>query len=412
MNASIITIGDEILIGQIVDTNSAYISKALSDIGFRINKKISIGDTAEQIYSTIDAALLQHDLVIVTGGLGPTKDDITKYTIASIFSSEMVHNSDVSNHVKELLIKRGIVYNELNQSQAMLPEACTPLFNIHGTAPGMWFERDGHVLISLPGVPFEMEQLMINEVTPRLKSHFTLRENIHRTMITSGLAESILAETIEKWECALPHYIRLAYLPSFGRVRLRLSAYEIEDSNIREEINQAFAELETIIPQYFVGYESASIENIVHEKLIRSSKKLAIAESCTGGAIAAKFTAMAGASAYLECGVVSYSNQAKEQILGVKHSTLEQYGAVSEQVAIEMAIGARRVGNADYAIATTGIAGPTGGSEQKPVGTVWFGVATPEKAFAVHIHCGSERSQIIGRATASAITLLNNSLLL
>ncbi|MFI3279353.1 MAG: competence/damage-inducible protein A [Rikenellaceae bacterium] len=411
MNSSIITIGDEILIGQIVDTNSAYISKSLSSIGFRISEKISIGDSAEQISSTLETALKNHDLVVVTGGLGPTKDDITKQTIASIFNCQMVHHEEVTEHIKGILEKRGIEFNSLNQSQAMLPEACTPIFNLHGTAPGMWFERDGHVLISLPGVPFEMKQLMDNQVTPRLKSHFTLRENVHRTMITSGLAESILAETIEKWEDALPHYIKLAYLPSFGRVRLRLSAYQIESSDVREEINAAFTALEKIIPEYVVGYESASIEELVHEKLIASEQTLAVAESCTGGNIAAKFTALAGASAYFECGVVSYSNQAKESILGVNHSTLAEYGAVSEQVALEMALGVQKISGADFAIATTGIAGPTGGSDEKPIGTVWFGVATPTKAFAVHVHCGSERSQVIGRATATAISLLKAELL-
>ncbi len=410
MNASIITIGDEILIGQIVDTNSAYIAKGLNDIGFRISDKISIGDSEEQITATIAKALANNDLVVITGGLGPTKDDITKYTLAKIFDSQMVHHEDVSQHIKSILAKRGIEYNALNQSQAMLPEVCTTLFNIHGTAPGMWFEREGHVLISLPGVPFEMEQLMINEVIPRLKSHFALRENIHRTMITSGLAESILAETIERWEDALPHYIKLAYLPSFGRVRLRLSAYEIENDDVKTQIDRAFSELEKIIPQYVVGYESASIEQLVHEKLISSNKKLAVAESCTGGSIAAKFTALAGASQYFECGIVSYSNLSKMSILGVKSSTLDKFGAVSEQVAIEMAAGAKRVANSDFAIATTGIAGPTGGSEAKPVGTVWFGIATPERVFAIQIHCGSERSQIIGRATASAISLLYKEL--
>ncbi|MFI3317528.1 MAG: competence/damage-inducible protein A [Rikenellaceae bacterium] len=410
MNASIITIGDEILIGQIVDTNSAYIAKALSDIGFRISDKISIGDNATQIKNTIETAMSNNELVIVTGGLGPTKDDITKHTLASIFDSQLVHNPEVAEHVKEITRKRGIEYNALNASQAMVPEICTTIFNVHGTAPGMWFERDGHILISLPGVPFEMKQLMINQVAPRLKAHFTLRENIHRTIITSGLAESILAETIEAWEDALPEYIKLAYLPSFGRVRLRLSAYEIESSDVREEINQAFETLETLIPQYIVGYESASIEQIVHEKLTHQALTLAVAESCTGGEVASKFTAMAGASAYFQCGVVSYSNASKENILGVKHSTLEAFGAVSEQVAIEMAEGVKRIANADYAIATTGIAGPTGGTEQKPIGTVWFGVATPKRTFAVMVHCGSERSQIIGRATATAISLLNQEI--
>ncbi len=410
MLASIITIGDEILIGQITDTNSTYIAKRLSDIGFRIGEKLSIGDTAEQISRKIDEALNKFDLVVVTGGLGPTKDDITKTTIAKLFNSPMVHHPDIATHVETMLAKRGVAYNALNASQAMLPGVCTPLFNIHGTAPGMWFDRDGHTLISLPGVPFEMKELIDNEVLPRLKERFELRENVHRTMITSGLAESLLAERIETWESALPHYIKLAYLPSFGRVRLRLSAYEVESSDVKEEISGAFAELEGIIPEYFVGYESASIEKIVHEKLCSRGLKLAVAESCTGGAIAAKFTEMAGASAYFECGMVTYSNESKERILGVEHSTLEQYGAVSEQVAIEMALGAKRVSNADYAVATTGIAGPTGGSEEKPVGTVWFGVATPEGVFAHREICGTERSQVIGRATALAISLLNREI--
>ncbi len=410
MNASIITIGDEILIGQIVDTNSAYIAQCLSDIGFRITDKISIGDSAEQITSTIEQELSRNDLIIMTGGLGPTKDDITKTTLAELFNSKMVRNPEVEEHVKEITAKRGIVYNALNQSQSMLPEVCTPIFNIHGTAPAMWFEREGHILISLPGVPFEMKELMKGEVTPRLKAHFTLRENVHRTMITSGLAESILAETIQEWEDALPSYIKLAYLPSFGRVRLRLSAYEVESGDVRKEIEQAFATLETIIPQYFVGYQGASIEQIVHEKLLNRGQTLAVAESCTGGAIAAKFTAIAGASAYFECGVVSYSNSSKESVLGVSRASLEKHGAVSEQIALEMADGVKRISGADYAIATTGIAGPTGGSDEKPVGTVWFGIATPERTFAVQIHSGSERSQIIGRATATAISLLNDEI--
>ncbi|MFI3286070.1 MAG: competence/damage-inducible protein A [Rikenellaceae bacterium] len=410
MNASIITIGDEILIGQIVDTNSAFIAQRLSDIGFRVEEKLSIGDDSEQILSTLSRSISKFNLTIVTGGLGPTKDDITKYTIAKLFGSKMVHNDNVAEHVKELTRKRGISYNALNASQAMLPECCTPIFNLHGTAPAMWFEQEGNILVSLPGVPFEMEQLMIHEITPRLKSHFTLRENIHRTMITAGLAESILAETIEEWEEALPHYIKLAYLPSFGRVRLRLSAYEVEEADIVEQINQAFTTLESIIPQYVLGYEGASIEQIVHEKLTQRALKLAVAESCTGGAIASKFTALAGASQYFECGVVSYSNNSKESLLGVDHSTLLKYGAVSKEVATQMALGVQKSCGADYAVATTGIAGPSGGSEEKPVGTVWFGIATPTGAYAKMIHCGSERSQIIGRATASAITLLNEAL--
>ncbi len=410
MRASIITIGDEILIGQIVDTNSAHIAKCLSDIGFKIVDKISIGDEAEQISSTVGASMAACDLTIITGGLGPTKDDITKQTLCELFGSKMVYTEAVAEHVKEILSQRNIAFNSLNESQAMLPEACEVLHNAHGTAPAMWFEQGGHVVISLPGVPFEMRNLMSEQVIPRLKSRFTLRENIHRTMITSGLPESILAERIEKWETALPHYIKLAYLPSYGRVRLRLSAYQVESGDAAEQISQAFRELETLLADYFVGYEGASIEQIIHEKLIRSAQTLAVAESCTGGAIAAKFTAMAGASAYFQCGVVSYSNDAKQSTLGVHGSTLEQWGAVSEQVAIEMARGVQRISGADYALATTGIAGPAGGSDEKPVGTVWFGIATPDKLFAVKEHCGTDREQVIGRATTTAIRLLNREI--
>ncbi len=413
MRASIITIGDEILIGQITDTNSTYIAKSLSNIGLRIGEKLSIGDSADQIRREIERAIATYDVVITTGGLGPTKDDITKECIAEIFDSKMINHPHIAQHIESLLSQRGVVFNSMNAEQAMLPEACTPLFNAHGTAPGMWFEREGHILISLPGVPFEMCDLIDNKVLPALKERFDLGENIHRTMITSGLAESMLAEHIEAWEDALPHYIKLAYLPSFGRVRLRLSAYQIGSSElgaVSNQIERAFGELEGLIPQYFVGYEGASIEELVHNELTQRGAKLAIAESCTGGCVAAKFTALAGASAYFQCGLVTYSNESKEQVLGVKRSTIEQHGAVSEEVATEMALGAKRVGGADYAIATTGIAGPTGGSQEKPVGTIWFAIATPEGVVTHCEVCGTERSQVIGRGSATAIRLLKEAL--
>ncbi len=410
MQASIITIGDEILIGQIVDTNSAYIASKLNAIGFRIHDKISIGDEQEQIISTLDNALMHNDLVVITGGLGPTKDDITKSTLATYFNTQLIHNQEVSAHVEHLMSQRGIAYNSLNQGQAMLPEACTVLFNQHGTAPGMWFERDGKVVISLPGVPFEMMALIDEQVLTRLKAHFSLKENIHRTMITAGLAESILAERIAQWEEALPYYIKLAYLPSYGRVRLRLSAYETEGDSVSREIDDLMTELEKSLSEYFVGYEGASVEELIHQKLIARNATLAVAESCTGGNIAAKFTAMAGASAYFMLGAVTYSNNAKEQVLGVERDIIEEYGAVSEQVAMAMARGARAIAGTDYAIATTGIAGPTGGSDEKPIGTVWFGVATPDKCYAVLRNCGTIREQVIGRATTEAIMLLNKEL--
>ena len=262
----------------------------------------------------------------------------------------------------------------------------------------------------MPGVPFEMQHLIDDEVMPRLRERFALREIVHRTMITFGIAESILAERIASWEEALPHYIRLAYLPAPNMVRLRLSAYEVEGKEVRREIDSLFEALRTLIPNNIAGFEDASVEELVHNTLIERGKTLAVAESCTGGVIASKFTAQAGASAYFLCGVVSYSNEAKSKILGVKMSDITQYGAVSEQVAMAMAQGAKGISHSDFAISTTGIAGPTGGSEAKPVGTVWIGIATPDRCFAVRKNCGTDRSQIIARATANAIAMLHEEL--
>lgn len=410
MKSTIITIGDEILIGQILDTNSRYISQALNRIGVVVTERTSIGDSAEQIVSTLDRALAQSDVVIITGGLGPTKDDITKHTLAQYYNSELVYNEQVGNFVEQLLARRGIAFTELNRGQAMVPQCCTVLHNAHGTAPGMWFERDGKVVVSLPGVPFEMRHLIDDSVVPMLAERFELKAIVHRTMITSGIAESILAERIATWEDNLPDVLHLAYLPAPNVVRLRLSAYEVDGQSVRRMIDDEFDKLKGIIPEAIVGFEDATVEQLVHRWMTENGKTLSVAESCTGGAIAAKFTAMAGASVYFNAGVVSYSNEAKCYILGVNMDDIVRYGAVSETVAIQMAEGVRRAGQSDYAVSTTGIAGPTGGSAEKPVGTVWIGVATPKGSFAVLKNCGTDRSQIIDRATAYAIKLLYDNL--
>ena len=411
IKATIITIGDEILIGQIVDTNSVSIAKRLNAAGITVEEKLSIGDDAEQIATTLKRAHTQSQIVIITGGLGPTKDDITKHTLARIFSSQLIENKAVAEHVEKMLAVRGIAFNALNRSQAMVPECCTVLFNHHGTAPGMWFEEGNHVTISLPGVPFEMEHLMEDEVMPRLKAHYSLHANIHRTMITSGIAESILAERIAEWEDALPKGVKLAYLPSPNIVRLRLSTYDSEDGvAARKRIDELFNQLYKIIPDNIVGYEDASVQQLVHQFLTERGKTLAVAESCTGGTIASRFTAMAGSSAYFLAGVVAYANEAKRDILGVNYDDIMRYGAVSEQVARQMAEGVRRATGADYAIATTGIAGPTGGTTQKPVGTVWIAVATPQGTIATLRPSGTDRSQIINRASAYAIEMLYKEL--
>ena len=411
MNATIVTIGDEILIGQIVDTNSVSIAKHLNNIGITIAQKLSIGDSKEVIVNTLTEAMTTTDIVIVTGGLGPTKDDITKHTLAEMFNSVLEYNATEGEHIRQLLERRGIPFTDLNRGQAMLPKCCTVLHNAHGTAPGMWFDTPrGGVLVSLPGVPFEMEHLMADEVIPRLKERYTLQSIVHSTLITRGIPESLLAARIEGWEDALPDYLHLAYLPAPNVVRLRLSAYDVDKEEAEREIAHQFDKLREIIGDNIVGFEGATMEQHIHRMLIEGGKTLAIAESCTGGAIASKFTAMAGASQYLLGGVVAYSNEVKSNILGVDPVSLACFGAVSEVVALEMAEGVRRITGADYAIATTGIAGPTGGSKHKPVGTVWMAIATPEGSRAIMRNSGTDRGQIISRASAYAIEMLYEEL--
>ncbi|MBQ5736234.1 MAG: competence/damage-inducible protein A [Alistipes sp.] len=407
MKATIVTIGDEILIGQIVDTNSVSIAKRLNNIGITIAEKLSIGDSKEVIIETLSRVMQTSKVVIITGGLGPTKDDITKHTLAEMFGSKLIYNDTEGEHVRALLARRGIEFTELNRGQAMLPECCTVLHNAHGTAPGMWFDTPrGGVVVSLPGVPFEMEHLMEDEVIPRLQSRFELRNIVHRTLITRGIPESILAERIAHWEDALPDYLHLAYLPAPNVVRLRLSAYDVDRKQATEDIEAQFNTLRKIIGDNIVGYEGSTVEAQLHDILLKRGRTLAVAESCTGGMIASKFTAMAGASAYFRGGVVAYANEAKRDILGVRMEDIECFGAVSEVVALEMAEGVRRITGADYAIATTGIAGPAGGSKHKPVGTVWMAIATPEGSRAIMRNSGTDRGQIISRASAYAIEML------
>lgn len=410
MQATIVTIGDEILIGQIVDTNSVSISRHLNRAGIVVRRRLSIGDEREQITRTVREAMAECEVTIITGGLGPTKDDITKKTLSDLFGGELRYDEQVGEHVRTMLEKRGVTFNELNRGQALVPDCCTVLFNYHGTAPGMWFECEGRVVISLPGVPFEMEHLMEEQVMPRLKERFALRSILHRTLITSGLAESMLAERIAPWEEALPPYLKLAYLPNPGAVRLRLSAYEVEGESVSREIDEQFAKLQALIPQYVVGFEDATVQELIHRALTERGLKLAVAESCTGGRIASLFTAMAGASAYFEGSVVAYQNRIKEQLLGVSVESLAKYGAVSNEVVLQMAEGARALFKSDYAIATSGIAGPSGGSKQKPVGTVWMAVAGPKRTVCQLRHCGTDRGQIIERAAAYAIALLREEL--
>ncbi len=406
MRADIITIGDEILIGQIIDTNSAWIAARLGEIGVSIRRKYSIGDRREEIIDAVEESLRASELTIITGGLGPTKDDITKRVLAEVFHSEMVCDKATYERVERMMAARGIAFNDLNKGQAMVPECCTVLPNHKGTAPGMWFERDGRVVVSLPGVPFEMEALMTEEVLPRIQSHFALSAVVHKTAITYGLAESMMAERIAEWEDALPSHLHLAYLPSPSQLRLRLSAYDVEREQAERDIDEQFGRLMPLLGDLFVGWGDTTVQSAVAALLLEKGATLSTAESCTGGVIASKFTAMSGASEYFWGGVVSYDNSVKEGVLGVSRENLETYGAVSEQVALQMAEGVRRLCGTTYGVATTGIAGPTGGTPEKPVGTVWMAVATPTRTIAKCVQHGKIRAVNIERAATAAINML------
>lgn len=412
ITAEIVTIGDEILIGQIVDTNSAWLGEQLNELGVKVSQITSISDSKEHILSTLKRTIESNTITIVTGGLGPTKDDITKHTLAEMFNCKLVKNEACYRAVEELCRSKNLDFNELNQGQGYVPECCTAIVNDNGTAPAMIFNLNGNYLISLPGVPFEMKPLCRNKIFPFLKEKLSLSHNLHISATVFGIAESMLAKAIEKWEDTLPPYLHLAYLPNPGRVRLRLSAYGIADAEkVRAEIEQQFDNLKNFIPSNSIERQSELVEVNTAELLLKRGETLSTAESCTGGAVAARFTAMAGASKYFLGGVVSYSNEVKSTVLGVNKDNLNKFGAVSEIVVKEMAEGVRRLTGSTYAIATSGVAGPDGGTEDKPVGTVWMAVATPNGTITEKRLFTKLREQNIEYASVRVITLLRNEIL-
>ena len=406
MKAEIITIGDEILIGQIVDTNSAWMGQQLNLFGIEVYQVTSVHDNHEHILKAFSEAEQNADLVVITGGLGPTKDDITKKCLCEYFDTRLVFHPEVFEHVKSLLTSRNVVINELNHDQALLPENCSILHNSAGTASGMWFERNNTIFISMPGVPFEMEAIMTEEVFPRLIKLGITRSIVHKTVLTLGLPESMLAEKIEKWENGLPAFIKLAYLPSPSMVRLRLSGYGTDGSAIKAEVDKQVNELLTIIPEFVFGFDNDNLGVVLGRKLIGMGKCMVAAESCTGGNIAQFITSNSGSSAYFKGGVVAYSNEIKNRLLGVPMELIDTVGAVSQDVAEAMALGAQRNLNADYAVATTGIAGPDGGSEEKPVGTVWIAVAGALGVTSKKYVFRHNRERNIIRTTHTALNML------
>ncbi|MBQ9436230.1 MAG: competence/damage-inducible protein A [Bacteroidales bacterium] len=401
MNATIINIGDELLIGQVVNTNAARMSQMLTGAGIQVHNVFTIGDDAYDIKLYLELGLQAADIVLITGGLGPTKDDITKTTLCEFFGSELYENEIALENVTRLMKAFGRELTPINRQQALVPRCCTVINNVLGTAPCMWFEVEGttpqKVVVSLPGVPFEMVNLMETEVIPRLQTHFHTSAILNKNILVQGIGESFLSDLIEPWETALPHHIRLAYLPQAGMLKLRLTARGTEQAVLKQEVDTAVAGLYQIARQYIVGEDFETLPELLAHLMHNAGQTLASAESCTGGAIASKLTALAGASDYFLGGVVSYSNEVKEKALGVKHSTLTAHGAVSEETVREMVTGVRNRLGSDYAVATTGIAGPGGGTPTKPVGTVWIGIATPKQVIAKRMHFTGRREQVIER---------------
>lgn len=413
MKATIITIGDEILIGQIVDTNSGFIAKSLDKIGIEIVEMISISDDKKHILDTFEKLQNKVDLVIVTGGLGPTKDDVTKKTFCDYFNDELVINEEVLAHVTHLIegyFKRPIT--KMNKDQALVPSTCTILYNEFGTAPGMWMKKENTVFVSLPGVPFEMKHLVENQIIPKIVREYKRPYIIHKTILTYGQGESLVAERIENWENNLPNFIKLAYLPSPGRVRLRLSARGTNKEELENAIEANVQSLDAIIHDIIVGFEDdETIEVVIGKMLGRQNKTISTAESFTGGSIASILSAVPGSSQYFKGSVVSYATEAKVSVLGVSQDIIDQYSVVSAQVASAMALNVKEILKTDYAIATTGNAGPTKGDSDAEIGTVFIALATPTDVIVEEFNFGQPREKVIDRATIKSLEILQKEIL-
>ena len=409
MTVEIITIGDELLIGQVVDTNSAWMAKILNENGFKVVRKVTIGDEEEDIVKAIDDARSKVSVVLITGGLGPTKDDITLKTLCRYFDATLRLSDEVYANIEKLFMKNGRVMNELTRNQAMVPDKATVIQNAMGTAPCTWFESDGEVLVSMPGVPYEMKWLMENEIVPRLKKKFNRDLYIkHQTCMVTGYSESGLALKLMDFEDKMPPFVKLAYLPQSGIIRLRLSAYYEDEIVAEETVVKLTKQLEDILEGDIIVEEDKALEVLIGEYLRSKNLTVGTAESCTGGTIASKLTSVTGSSGYYLGSIVSYANEVKQNILGVSDRDLSQYGAVSQQVVEQMAKGALTALGCDYAVATSGVAGPGGGTPDKPVGTIWIALANKDKVISREYRFAiiTTRENNIQRATNFALLML------
>lgn len=411
IKAEIITIGEELLIGQVIDTNSAWISQQLNLIGISVQQITSISDNKKQLIKTLTQATQRSQLVLITGGLGPTKDDITKQTLAEYFNSNLVFNENAFKNIEAIFSRRNLKVTELNKQQAYLPDNCKVIPNLEGTACGMQFKKNNCIVISMPGVPYEMKTMMEKFILPELQNIFKLPYVVHKTILTQGIGESLLAEKIEEWENNLPQNISLAYLPSPGIVRLRLSAIGENKNELENVVQKQIVKLNEIISEYIYGYDNETLEVIIGNLLKAKNKTLAVAESCTGGYIAHLITSVPGSSKYFKGGIVSYANEIKINELQVNKNDLEQFGAVSKQVVEQMAQNILKKYHADYAVATSGIAGPDGGTPEKPVGMVWIAVADKCNVSAQVYYMGEHRGRNIQKSAITALNLLRKKIL-
>lgn len=406
MNASIISIGDELLIGQVIDTNAAWLGQELNKTGIKVQFRLTVGDDESEIINALNIAKQKSQLILITGGLGPTKDDLTKQVLCNYFGCKIIFNEEIYSDIKTFFERSNRPMIESNRQQAEVPDCCIPLRNRLGTAPGMWFEKEGKVFVSMPGVPFEMKAMIENDVLPMLKKKFTFPAIVHRTILTVGIGESFLAEKISDWENTLPRNLKLAYLPNLSQVRLRISAYGGDESALKQEIKKQEEKLLPLLGKYVYGFENDTLEKVIGEMLKDRSATLCTAESCTGGYIAHRITSVPGSSGYFKGSVVSYANEIKENFIGVKKETIEQRGAVSEQTVTEMAQGVLRKMNTDYSIAVSGIAGPDGGTKEKPVGLVWVAVGTKQKTVAKQFQFFRNRQMNIEMTGIAALNML------
>ncbi|QNF31946.1 competence/damage-inducible protein A [Adhaeribacter swui] len=408
--AEIITIGDEILYGQVVDTNSAFMGTELGKIGIKVKQITSVSDDAAHIVQALDAARTRADVILITGGLGPTKDDLTKTTLAAYFNVGLKLDEQSLADVTEIFKKYGRELTELNRQQAFLPENCLPVRNILGTAPGMWFEVDNKIMVSMPGVPFEMKTMMTDIVLPRLQQHFGLPKINHKVIMTIGIGESFLAEKIASWEDQLPPHIKLAYLPKLGSVRLRLTGLDTGTDDLETEMQAEVDKLSELIPEYIFAYGEVSLPEAISNLLKEHYLTIATAESCTGGMVAQKLTSIPGSSAYFKGGIVAYDNAVKVEQLGVSEATLETFGAVSEETVSEMAQNVRQLLKTDIGIATSGIAGPIGGTPEKPVGTIWIAYTDAHQTVAKKLNFNRTRELNMEFTTMNVLNLVRQSL--